>query len=127
MNLSQSLIAIAQGALVRRAGWHNGKLWVAQHSCQGFCEPVIAQFAQGETIEWPLTLGRGDWCADDWYELSPEEAERLRTRAEPKPIASPRQQRRASPQRAKAKPSQASLKRKLPEKDPSGASASPIE
>ena len=122
MNLSQSLIAIAQGALVRRAGWHNGKLWVAQHSGHGFCEPVIAQFAQGETIEWPLTLGRGDW-----YELSPEEAERLRTRAEPKPPAPQRQQRRASPQRAKAKPSQASLKRKLPEKDPSGASASPIE
>ena len=103
MNLSQSLNAIEGGALVRRKAWHHGKLWVSLDTRKGFREPVIAQFARGETVEWPLHLGRGDWCADDWYIMDDAEIEA---------------------QRARAKPSQASPRRKSPLKRPKGASGS---
>jgi hypothetical protein len=103
MRLHQALIALDKGSFVRRKSWHNGKLWVTQETRHGFCEPVIAQFAHGATIEWPLVLGRGDWCADDWYIIEASEIDA---------------------QRARAKPSQASPKRKSRAKTPKGASAS---
>ena len=105
MRLHQALIALDDSSYVRGKSWHSDNLGVTQETQHGFCEPVIAQFAHGATIEWPLVLGRGDWCADDWYTMEASEIDA---------------------QRARAKPSQASPKRKSRAKTPKGASASGI-
>lgn len=66
---------------MRRTHWHNGMCYVFIDRTKGFVEPAIVIKRQQETIAWPYAAQRGDYCADDWYELT--QAERDAYQAEP--------------------------------------------
>ena len=66
MNFREALDEIENGARVRREGWHKGRRWIARQEKDGFAEYVMALAQDDQTIEWPLAMGRADWCATDW-------------------------------------------------------------
>ena len=66
MNFREALDEIENGARVRREGWHKGRRWIARQEKDGFAEYVMAHAQDDQTIEWPLAMGRADWCATDW-------------------------------------------------------------
>lgn len=66
MNFREALDAIEAGSRVRRDAWHHGRRWIARQEKDGFAEYVMALTQDGQVIEWPLALGRADWCALDW-------------------------------------------------------------
>ena len=66
MDFREALDAIENGARVRRDGWHKGRRWIARQDKDGFAEYVMAHTQDDNTIEWPLAMGRADWCATDW-------------------------------------------------------------
>lgn len=103
MIISQALELIETGKLVRRKGWHAGNLYLYLDTTKGFREPFIATFSRGVLIDWPYAPLRGDWCAEDWIEVSEKEA---------------------AAQRERATPSQAAPKSKSASKRPKGPSAS---
>ena len=71
MTLSEILLEIAQGKAARRSAWHNGLHYVYLDTTQGVPEPFICQTGTGGTMNWPLFLRRGDWCASDWTIVDP--------------------------------------------------------
>src|SRR3546814_2317446 len=66
MDFRAALDAIEGGSRVRREAWHNGRRWIARQEKDGFAEYVMALAPDDQTIEWPLAMGRADWCAPDW-------------------------------------------------------------
>src|SRR3546814_8102585 len=66
MDFRAALDAIEGGSRVRREAWHNGRRWIARQEKDGFAEYVMALAQDDQTIEWPLAMGRADWCATDW-------------------------------------------------------------
>lgn len=66
MNFREALDEIENGARVRRDSWHKGRRWIARQEKDGFAEYVMAHAQDDQTIEWPLAMGRADWCAIDW-------------------------------------------------------------
>lgn len=66
MDFREALDAIEGGARVRRDAWHKGRRWIARQEKDGFAEYVMAHAHDDQTIEWPLAMGRADWCATDW-------------------------------------------------------------
>lgn len=66
MNFREALDAIEAGSRVRREAWHDGRRWIARQEKDGFAEYVMALAQDDQVIEWPLALGRADWCALDW-------------------------------------------------------------
>src|SRR3546814_5222038 len=41
-------------------------LFRSRQEKDGFAEYVMALAQDDQTIEWPLAMGRADWCATDW-------------------------------------------------------------
>lgn len=66
MDFRGALDAIEGGSRVRREAWHTGRRWIARQEKDGFAEYVMALAQDDQTIEWPLAMGRADWCATDW-------------------------------------------------------------
>ena len=66
MDFRAALDAIEAGSRVRREAWHNGRRWIVRQEKDGFAEYVMALAQDDQTIEWPLAMGRADWCATDW-------------------------------------------------------------
>lgn len=75
MAFREALDAIENGARVRRDGWHKGRRWIARQDKDGFAEYVMAHTQDDQTIEWPLAMGRADWCATDWVLVDHNSAE----------------------------------------------------
>ena len=77
MNFREALDEIENGARVRREGWHKGRRWIARQEKDGFAEYVMAHAQDDQTIEWPLAMGRADWCATDWIIVDDSSADSL--------------------------------------------------
>ena len=73
MNLAEVLLALQTGKAARRQSWHNGIHYIYIESNMGIPEPFVCRTGSGGTMNWPLFLGRGDWCADDWIIANPAE------------------------------------------------------
>lgn len=77
MDFREALDEIENGARVRREGWHKGRRWIARQEKDGFAEYVMAHARDDQTIEWPLAMGRADWCATDWIIVDDSSADSL--------------------------------------------------
>ena len=66
MTFREALDAIESGSRVRREAWHQGRLWIGRQEKDGFAEYVMCHVDGDRPIEWPLAMGRADWCAEDW-------------------------------------------------------------
>ncbi len=73
MTLSEVLLALQDGKAARRTGWHSGIHYIYLDTNQGVPEPFICQTGTGGTMNWPLFLRRGDWCANDWAIINPDD------------------------------------------------------
>jgi hypothetical protein len=61
---------ITRDVAMRRKGWHNGICYVYIDRTKGFTEPFVVKKNHTEAIAWPYAAQRGDWCAEDWYQLT---------------------------------------------------------
>ena len=66
MTLDQVLVALREGARARRAGWHDGLLYIHAPSRTDFLEVILVYRQGGHDREQPWPPRRADWFADDW-------------------------------------------------------------